>query len=132
MVARVIEKIMWTQRARALTFFVLALSFVVLIALVLTAKPAHADTTFTVNSAGDENDLDFPSGAFDGSSDGECNMDSATGDQCTLRAAIQEANVTLNVGGPDLIDFAIPEDPNDPADDVKTILIGGTPSPTSD
>jgi CSLREA domain-containing protein len=100
--------------------------------LVVTAaatKPAHAATTFTVNSTGDENDLDFPSGADDNSSDGECDVDSTTGDQCTLRAAIQEANDT---SGPDLINFAIPDDPNTSADDVKTIQIGFTPSPTSD
>ena len=120
--------------ANALAFG-LAMTFVLLLLFGLqeATKPAHAATTFTVNSTGDENDLDFlPSGTFDGSSDGECDVDSATGDQCTLRAAIQEANVTPNVGGPDLIDFAIPEDPNDPADDVKTILVGGTPSPSAD
>jgi hypothetical protein len=132
MAAMTVDRTTWKERARTLTFFVLALSVAMLIALVLTARLAHAATTFTVNSTGDENDLDFPSGAFDGSSDGECDVDSATGDQCTLRAAIQEANVTLNVGGPDLIDFAIPDDPNTSADDVKSIQIGFTPSPTSD
>jgi hypothetical protein len=119
--------------APALGYFLLA-GLLAACLLFFAAEPAHAATTFTVNSTGDENDLDFlPSGTFDGSSDGECDVDSdTTGDQCTLRAAIQEANVTLNVGGLDLIDFAIPEDPNDPADDLKTILVGGTPSPTAD
>ena len=73
--------------------------------LVLTAKPVHA-ATFTVNSTGDENDLDFPDGTFDGSSDGTCDVDSGTtGDQCTLRAAVQHANVT---SGADAIHFSIP------------------------
>ena len=120
--------------ANALAFG-LAMIFALLLLLGLQSdtKPAHAAITFTVNSTGDENDLDFPNGTFDGSSDGKCDVDSGTtGDQCTLRAAIQEANVTPNVGGPDLIDFAIPEDPNDPADDLKTIQVGGTPSPTAD
>jgi CSLREA domain-containing protein len=67
---------------------------------------AQADTTFTVNTTGDENDRDFPDGAFDGSSVGRCNVDGATsGRQCTLRAAIQEANET---DGADTINFNIP------------------------
>jgi hypothetical protein len=42
---------------------------------------------------------------FDGSSEGKCDVDSVTtGDQCTLRAAIQEANVT---SGADTIRFII-------------------------
>jgi len=70
------------------------------------SSPAHADATFTVNSTGDENDLDFPAGVFDGSSDGKCDVSSGVaGDQCTLRAAIQEANLTL---APDTIRFGIP------------------------
>jgi CSLREA domain-containing protein len=73
--------------------------------LLLTAKPAHA-ATFPVNSTGDDNDLDFPGGTFDGSSDGRCDIDSGTtGNQCTLRAAIQQANVT---SGADTIAFNIP------------------------
>jgi CSLREA domain-containing protein len=80
---------------------------------------AHADSTFTVNTTGDENDRDFPDGAFDGSSVGRCDVDgAASGRQCTLRAAIQEANVTQ---GPDTINFNIPDDPTNPDDDVKTI-----------
>jgi CSLREA domain-containing protein len=67
---------------------------------------AQADTTFTVNTTGDENDRDFPDGAFDGLSVGRCDVDGATsGRQCTLRAAIQEANET---DGADTINFNIP------------------------
>jgi hypothetical protein len=69
------------------------------------SSPAHADTTFVVNSTGDENDLDFPGGTFDGTSDAKCDVDSTlAGDQCTLRAAIQEANVTA---GDDTIDIGV-------------------------
>jgi CSLREA domain-containing protein len=69
------------------------------------SSPANADTTFVVNSTGDENDLDFPGGTFDGSSDAKCDVDSTLADdQCTLRAAIQEANVTA---GDDAIDIEV-------------------------
>jgi CSLREA domain-containing protein len=71
----------------------------------LPSLPVQAPTTFTVNSTGDQNDLDFPGGTFDGSSDGACDVDSGTaGDQCTLRAAIQEANATTDA---DTINFNI-------------------------
>jgi CSLREA domain-containing protein len=70
-----------------------------------SAKPAHAATPpFTVNSTGDENDLDFPGGTFDGSSDDRCDVDAAVGGQCTLRAAIQAANTRA---GADTIRFRI-------------------------
>ncbi len=60
------------------------------------ANPAHAVTTFTVNSTGD---------SADGVTDGLCDVDPGTGgDQCTLRAAIQEANTTTDA---DTINFAI-------------------------
>jgi hypothetical protein len=73
---------------------------------IIVGGAAHADTTFTVNTSGDENDLDFPDGAFDGTSDGACDVDgAASGNQCTLRAAIQQANVTT---GADTITFDIP------------------------
>ena len=82
------------------------LAIMIAISLVgASARLAYASTTFTVNSTGDENDADFPSGTFDGTSDGKCDIDSATGDQCTLRAAIQEANVTA---GTDTVEFNIP------------------------
>ena len=40
------------------------------------------------------------------------------GPQCTLRAAIQEANQTI---GPDTITFQLPDNPNIPGAEVKTI-----------
>src|SRR5215207_2280031 len=41
-----------------------------LFGLLVVARSAHADTTFTVNSIVDQNDLDFPGSTFDNSSDG--------------------------------------------------------------
>ena len=61
--------------------------------------------TIKVTTTGDENDLDFPGGAFDGSDDGKCDVDVATGRQCTLRAAIQRAN---RIAGADTIAFNVP------------------------
>ena len=79
--------------------------------LSLWSAPAGAAITFTVNSTGDEDDLDFPGGAFDGSSDGNCDITlSIAGNQCTLRAAIQAANANDNAPTVDLIRFDIPGD----------------------
>lgn len=67
--------------------------------LILTAnKPAHAAATFTVSSTGDQPDAS--------GSDGRCDVDgsAANGNQCTLRAAIQQANATP---GADTIKFNI-------------------------
>jgi hypothetical protein len=83
---------------------------VMTLALVMLASPAWA-TTFTVNQTGDEDDLDFPGGTFDGSSDGVCDITlSMAGNQCTLRAAIQAANANDNAPTVDLISFNIPGD----------------------
>jgi CSLREA domain-containing protein len=88
---------------RILLLVTLALMLAAAMAL---SGAAHADSTFTVNTTGDENDRDFPDGAFDGSSVGRCDVDgAASGRQCTLRAAIQEANET---DGADTINFNIP------------------------
>ena len=62
--------------------------------LALAAAPAAAQNTFTVDATGDAGD------ATPG--DGTCAT--ASGD-CTLRAAIEEANNTANSGGPDEIAF---------------------------
>src|SRR5215211_2010408 len=97
------KKAMWAEkRARTLAFCVLALLVTVLIGLVLEAKPAHAKT-FTVNSTGD---------GLDAAPDGVCNtLLFAPGvvPQCTLRAAIQEANANNNQATVvDQIEFSIP------------------------
>jgi CSLREA domain-containing protein len=99
----------------------LALAALALAAMLLAvwSGPAEAATTFTVNKTSDGNDLDFPGGTFDDSSDGKCDTSGKSGNQCTLRAAIQEANETP---GADTINFGIPgRRPK-----VKTINVGST------
>ena len=64
--------------------------------LVLSSGPAAAATTFTVNTTGDDGDMQI--------TDSTCDSDPAAGEQCTLRAAIEEANDTA---GDDTIDFDI-------------------------
>ena len=66
--------------------------------VLVASSPALADTTFTVRFTGDQPD-------FSGS-DGRCDTDSTpfNGLQCTLRAAIQQANATP---GADTINFNI-------------------------
>src|SRR5215218_3614824 len=67
--------------------------------LMLAAQPAHAATTFTVNDTRDSPDASSTAG-------GTCDIDVFNdGNQCTLRAAIQQANAT---SGADTINFAIP------------------------
>ena len=71
---------------------------VALVAGLMASTPASAlAALFTVNSTGDTVDANI--------GDGVCDVDSGTGgDQCTLRAAIQEANVTP---GADTINFNV-------------------------
>src|SRR3990170_768546 len=72
---------------------------VVLVAGLLLAKPAYAATTFTVNSTGDKADQT--------PGDGKCFTGDVLviGDECTLRAVIEEANAFT---GADTINFDIP------------------------
>ncbi len=108
-----IHKALWLQRAR--TFCVLALLVVASIGVLLLAvNPAHA-ATFTVNRTGDESEP----GANRG--DGVCDaLRSTAGNQCSLRAAIQEANANNNDATVvDLIGFNIGGAAN-----VKTISPG--------
>ncbi len=74
-------------------------------ALLLAARPAQADATFTVNSTGDRSDQITGNGrcftgVFIRGSGG------AKEGECTLRAALQEANATT---GADTIRFNIPD-----------------------
>jgi hypothetical protein len=72
------------------------------------ASPAHAATTFTVNDTRDSPDASSIAG-------GTCDIDVFNdGNQCTLRAAIQQANATA---GADTINFNIP------GTGVKTISV---------
>jgi hypothetical protein len=84
------------SRALVLGFLVAAL--MVAASLMVGAKPAHADATFTVNNTGDFFDRNV--------GDGACDFSSAPGNQCSLRAAIQETNHPNNPG-PDTIEFEI-------------------------
>lgn len=105
----IIDTFAETKRIGRVFAFGLAMILALLLLSLQPAKPVHAATRppFTVNFTGDENDTDFPNGSFNGSSDGKCDFDAGTaGDQCTLRAAIQQANVTK---GADTIAFNIPQ-----------------------
>jgi hypothetical protein len=108
-----VDKSMWTERVRILAVFVLALSVALLGALVLTARLAHADATFTVDRSDDPDPTTTPTAD-------DCAA--ATANDCSLRGAITAAN---NTSGADTIDFAIPDDPTTSTDDVKTIFVDG-------
>jgi CSLREA domain-containing protein len=84
-------------RVALATALVAAASVVPPLVAGLVAPPAHASTTFVVNSTGDQADAS--------SADGLCDVSpSISGKQCTLRAAIQQANATT---GADTIEFNI-------------------------
>jgi hypothetical protein len=97
------------DRARTLTFYVLALLVAASIGVLLAANPAYA-ANFIVNRNGDAPDANINNAACDANA-------SQRGNQCTLRAAIQESNDTA---GADQIRFNIVS-----AASVKTV------SPTS-
>jgi CSLREA domain-containing protein len=101
------ENLAGVKKALALGFLLLA----ALIACLVVAKPAHAFfSTFTVNSTGDSKDSDIDND--------RCDINGFLGgDQCTLRAAIEEANHTP---GKDIIRFNIS------GSGVKTINVGAT------
>jgi hypothetical protein len=80
---------------------------------VMAVRPASASTTFTVNYPYDTSDAT--------SADGLCDVATfIPGEQCTLRAAIQQANATQ---GADAIHFDIPDSYGA---GVKTIHVGAT------
>jgi CSLREA domain-containing protein len=88
------------SRALVLGFLVAAL---IAASFLFAASPADADATFAVNKTGD---------AKDSKINGSCDTSpKKRGKQCTLRAAIQEANATI---ASDTIRFRIPasRDPN--------------------
>ena len=98
----------WGTKTRALAAGLLVAAMMV--ASMMAATPAQSSTTFTVNSTADTPDASTAGTA--------CDTDVFTdGDQCTLRAAIQQANATT---GADAINFAIP------GTGVKTIVVGAT------
>lgn len=81
------------HRTRALLFVLAGATL-----LTLPSGPVEAATTFTVNESGDARDRTI---------NGVCDSSRERGRQCTLRAAIQEANATANSEGPDAIAFNI-------------------------
>jgi CSLREA domain-containing protein len=91
----------------------LALALAGVASAILVGTVLAAGTTFTVNSTGD--------GADANPGDGVCDT-AAAGTECTLRAAIGQANNTSTNRGPDTINFNIPvSDPNRNAAGVFTI-----------
>ncbi|MDQ4043398.1 MAG: hypothetical protein M3118_06235, partial [Actinomycetota bacterium] len=75
--------------------FGLGLVLMVALLVLLAPRPAYA-ATFTVNQTGDAKDRNINNSV--------CDVSRKNGNQCTLRAAIQEAN---NTPGADTIDFNI-------------------------
>ena len=103
------EVSVWTRKTRALAAGLLVAGMMAAFSLMPTL-PAHAATTFTVNSTADTPDA-FPTSST-------CDTDVFTSEnQCTLRAAIQQANATA---GADAINFNIS------GTGVKTIAVGAT------
>jgi hypothetical protein len=103
------------RSARSVKALVLGLLLAALLAasMMFMAKPVHAATTFTVNVRGNDADLNI--------NDGVCDAVLLTaGNQCTLRAAIEEANDTE---GADTINFNIPDNPLIPGPEVQTIVL---------
>jgi CSLREA domain-containing protein len=100
-----VDKTMWVQRTKSFAYFVLALMGTLCIGMLLEAKPAHAKTFTVTSSLSDQRD-GTPG-------DGAC---ITSFNECTLRAAIEEANATT---ASDTIRFNIP------GSGVKTI----NPSP---
>src|SRR5215210_6305550 len=98
MLRSVVSQEILVRMARGVISLRAVVTLALLLALLVVAGPAlSAPTTFTVNSTDDSGDAAL---------DETCDSDtSAQGDQCTLRAAIQEAN---NTSDADTINFDIP------------------------
>jgi hypothetical protein len=92
---------------RMIAFLGLALATLPVASLLAAsaARPAHAngELIFKINSTTDVPDRNV--------GDGVCDADTAIGDLCTLRAAIQESNATTEL---EVIHFNIPEAFRDP------------------
>ena len=91
------EKSPWSERTKMLAAGFLVAAMMAALSL-MPASSAHAAKTFTVNLTSDTPDANLSRVACDVNP-------SALGKQCTLRAAIQQANATA---GADTIRFAIP------------------------
>jgi hypothetical protein len=105
------ERPTWTMTTKAMAAGLLVA--VMAACLILVGQTAQASTTFIVNLPGDTRDADV--------SDGLCDVNLfGSGQQCTLRAAIEQANATP---GAEVINFDIPDDFGA---GVKTINVGAT------
>jgi hypothetical protein len=105
MLAMAIRGAALVRRARTLSFSLLVVLVATSTGLLFEADPAYA-ATFTVNRTGDAKDANL--------ADAACDANAAqSGNQCTLRAAIQEANDTA---GADTVRFNVVS-----AASVKTI-----------
>jgi CSLREA domain-containing protein len=109
MIKSALGKVMWGGRSAVWMVGIALLAALVMVGLL--APQARAVSTFSVNLTADTEDANL--------SDAVCDVNpAASGNQCTLRAAIQEANDNINPTEQDLINFNIP-DSVDPG--VKTI-----------
>ena len=107
----------WTAALAGLAVLALAL---VMAVVVSPAGRVEADT-FTVNSTDDDPDINV--------GDGNCDVDGGTsGEQCTLRAALEEANFTSGVA--DTISFSITG--AGPHTIIVTVAEGALPAITDD
>jgi CSLREA domain-containing protein len=88
---------MMTKRIPNNHYFAALVVLAMMAVMLLGASPAHASTTFTVNSASDFADVNV--------GDGMCDADFTAGNLCTLRAAINEANALV---GEDTVHFNLP------------------------
>ena len=101
MLRNVSFKEVWVGRSAVWMIAIALLAALVMVGLL--APQARAVSTFTVNRTADTEDANL--------SNALCDVNPiASGNQCTLRAAIQEANATPNSGGADLIRFSISGD----------------------
>jgi CSLREA domain-containing protein len=91
------EGFAWSEKTRTLAAGLLVAGMMAAVSL-MPAPPADAATTFTVNLTADTPDANLSNAACDVNP-------TASGKQCTLRAAIGQANATA---GADTIRFAIP------------------------
>jgi hypothetical protein len=104
------SKMIRTQREGVIPKTLAALALAAVI-FTISANSANSATTFVVNDKFDSSDEDL--------TDNVCDVAVLiAGEQCTLRAAIEQANAT---SGADTINFNIPDDPSISGDEVRTI-----------
>jgi hypothetical protein len=99
------------------------------IMLMFSYETAEAATTFTVTETGDDEDVNL--------SNDRCDASASAGDQCTLRAAIEEANdtagadtIVFDIGGTASVKTISPLDALPPITD--TVTIDGYTQPGAD